>query len=57
MRGARENPMTRDEVIAKTRDLKRPVLSAATSVNPIDRVRDLENVKNVRELRPWLQRA
>jgi 2-methylcitrate dehydratase PrpD len=57
VRGTAENPMTRDEVTAKSRDLMAPVLGAAVCKNLIDRVLTLERVKNVRELRPLLQRA
>ena len=57
VRGTPENPMTRDEIIGKSRDLITPVLGAATSAKLIARVLDLENVKSVRELRPLLQRA
>jgi 2-methylcitrate dehydratase PrpD len=56
-RGTPENPMTRDEVVAKARGLMTPVLGAATSTKLIDRLLDVESVKNVRELRPLLQRA
>jgi hypothetical protein len=34
-----------------------PVLGAPTSANLIDRVFALESVKDIRELRPLLQRA
>jgi 2-methylcitrate dehydratase PrpD len=57
VRGTAENPMTRDEVVAKSRDLISPVLGPQTCARLIDTVLDLENVKNVRELRPWLQGA
>ncbi|HSR08433.1 MAG TPA: hypothetical protein VLM42_14870 [Bryobacteraceae bacterium] len=43
--------MTRDEIIAKSRDLTTPVLGAATSAKLIERVLDLENLKSGRELR------
>jgi hypothetical protein len=56
-RGTPENPMTRDEVVAKARGLMTPVLGAATATKLIDRLLDIESVKNVRELRPLLQRA
>jgi 2-methylcitrate dehydratase PrpD len=56
-RGTPENPMTRDEVVAKGRGLMTPVLGAATATKLIDRLLDIESVKNVRELRPLLQRA
>jgi 2-methylcitrate dehydratase PrpD len=55
VRGTPENPMTRDEVVAKARELMAPVLGAATCSNLIERVLALDSVKNVRELRPLLQ--
>jgi 2-methylcitrate dehydratase PrpD len=57
VRGTFDNPMTREEVIAKARDLITPVLGAATCTKLIDTVFALEKVKNVRELRPLIQRA
>jgi hypothetical protein len=57
VRGTVDNPMTREEVIAKARDLVTPVLGATTSAKLIDTVFKLENVKNIRELRPLLQRV
>jgi 2-methylcitrate dehydratase PrpD len=57
VRGTAENPMTRDEVVAKCRDLITPLLGASTSSKLIERALDIESVKNVRELRPLLQRA
>jgi 2-methylcitrate dehydratase PrpD len=57
VRGTAENPMPRDEVIAKARDLCVPVLGAATFDKLVARVFDLEHLKTVRELRPLLQRA
>jgi 2-methylcitrate dehydratase PrpD len=54
VRGTAENPMTRDEVVAKSRDLIAPVLGAAATAKLIEKALDLENVKNVRELRPLL---
>lgn len=56
-RGTPENPMTRDEVVAKARSLMAPVLGAATATKLIDRLLDIESVKTIRELRPLLQRA
>lgn len=55
VRGTPENPMTRDEVVAKARELMMPVLGAATCSNLIERVLALDTVKDVRELRPLLQ--
>jgi hypothetical protein len=47
--------MTRDEVVAKARELMTPVLGAATCSNLIERMLVLDTVKDVRELRPLLQ--
>jgi hypothetical protein len=49
--------MTREEIIAKARDLMTPVLGAGNCQKLIDRVFEIEKVKNVVELRPLLQRA
>jgi 2-methylcitrate dehydratase PrpD len=57
VRGTAENPMTRQEIVAKCRDLITPVLGPSKCANLIDRVLKLEEVKNVRELRPLLQRT
>ena len=57
VRGTTENPMPRDEVVEKSRDLIAPVLGADQSGRLIERVLQIENVGNVRELRPLLQRA
>jgi hypothetical protein len=46
--------MTRDEVVAKSRDLIVPVLGDATCAKLIQKVLGLENVKDIRELRPLL---
>jgi 2-methylcitrate dehydratase PrpD len=55
VRGTPENPMTRDEVVAKARELMTPVLGAAACSNLIERMLALDTVKDVRELRPLLQ--
>jgi 2-methylcitrate dehydratase PrpD len=55
VRGTPDNPMTREEVVAKARELMTPVLGAAKTSKLIDRVLELDNVKNIRELRPLLQ--
>jgi len=57
VRGTAENPMTREEVVAKSGDLMTPILGADKSAKLIAKVLDLESVKNVREFRPLLQRA
>jgi 2-methylcitrate dehydratase PrpD len=56
VRGTPENPMTRDEVIAKASDLITPVLGSAKCSNLIDKIFHLDNVSDIRELRPLLQR-
>ena len=57
VRGTPENPMTREEVVAKARDLMTPVLGDQTCSKLIDRVLGLDSVKDIRELRPLLQRT
>ena len=52
----RNNPMTREEVVEKARDLMTPVLGAAVCAKLIETVLNLESVKNIRDLRPLLQR-
>ena len=57
VRGTTDNPMSREEVVSKCRDLMTPVLGATTCNSLIGKVLTFENVKDVRELRPLLQRA
>ena len=57
VRGTAENPMTHAEVVDKARDLISPVLGAATCSKLIDKVLALETLRDVRELRPVLQRS
>jgi len=57
VRGTPENPMTREEVVAKANELMTPVLGAETCSKLIERVLALDTVKDVRELRPLLSRA
>jgi 2-methylcitrate dehydratase PrpD len=54
VRGTTENPMTREDVAAKARDLMSPILGEQSCTNLITEVLDLENVKDIRELRPLL---
>ena len=56
MRGTADNPMPREEVVAKCRDLIAPVLGRTQSAQLIDRVLELERVANIHELRPLLQK-
>jgi 2-methylcitrate dehydratase PrpD len=57
VRGTSDNPMSRDEVAVKARDLMTPVIGAASTARLIDSVLKLETVKDIRTLRPLLQRA
>jgi len=57
VRGTAENPMPREEVIAKARDLITPVLGAERCAKLIQTTLNLETLKSVRELRPLLQRT
>ena len=56
VRGTSENPMTRDEIVAKARDLIAPVLGTARCSTLIEKVFYLETLSDIRELRPLLQR-
>ena len=56
VRGTAENPMTREEVVAKCQDLMAPVLGAEQSAALVKQTLDLEKVADVRALRPLLQR-
>ncbi len=57
VRGTVENPMPREEVVAKARDLMAPVLGDANTASLIEKVFALESVKDIRELRPLLQHS
>jgi len=57
VRGTAENPMTREEVVAKARDLMTPVLGAERCGKLIQAALNIESLKAVRELRPLLQRT
>ena len=54
--GTVQNPMTHDQLVAKCRDLMTPVLGTSRCTRLIERVLALETVKDVRDLRPFLQR-
>ena len=56
MLGTEGNPMTRAQVMAKARELMTPVLGASPSAKLIEGLLGIENMKNIRELRPLLQR-
>jgi hypothetical protein len=57
VRGTSDNPMTRQEVVGKSRDLLGPVVGAANAQRLIDAVFGIEKLGDVRQLRPFLQRA
>jgi 2-methylcitrate dehydratase PrpD len=55
VRGTPSNPMTREEVVAKARELMAPVLGAAKSASLIEKILSLETMKTIGDLRPLLQ--
>jgi 2-methylcitrate dehydratase PrpD len=57
VRGTPRNPMTRNEVVEKARDLTAPVLGPEQSMRLIETVFAIENVTDVRNLRRLLQRG
>src|SRR3989442_1014451 len=57
VRGTPKNPMTRDEIVVKARDLMAPILGASQCANLIEGVLGLDRVRDIRELRPLLQPA
>jgi 2-methylcitrate dehydratase PrpD len=57
VRGTAENPMTREEVVAKATDLITPVIGAKKCAALVEKIFAIESVKNIRELRPVLQRS
>jgi 2-methylcitrate dehydratase PrpD len=56
VRGTTGNPMPREEIIAKARDLIAPVLGADKFQKLSDAIFGLESVKNIAELRPLIQK-
>jgi 2-methylcitrate dehydratase PrpD len=57
VRGTVRNPMPRSEVVDKAKDLMAPVLGTANTGKLIDTLLALETVKDIRTLRPLLQRT
>jgi 2-methylcitrate dehydratase PrpD len=55
VRGTPQNPMTREEVVAKAKDLITPVMGVAGATKLVERVMNFESVKSIREMRPLLQ--
>lgn len=54
VRGTAENPMTTEEVEKKCSELLKPVLGEDRTQKLIDKIWNLEEIRNVRELRPLL---
>jgi 2-methylcitrate dehydratase PrpD len=57
VRGTAQNPMPREEVIAKCRDLMNPILGVDRCSKLIETTLNLERLTSVRELRPLLERT
>ena len=57
VRGTAENPMSREEVVDKARDLIAPVLGTEVCSKLIGKLLALETLRDVHELRPVLQRS
>ena len=57
VRGTVDNPMSREEVIRKARDLCEPIIGKAQVDTLVERVSTLETLANVRDLRSVLQKA
>jgi 2-methylcitrate dehydratase PrpD len=57
VRGTPRNPMTREEVIDKARDLIAPVVGGDKAEQLIKAVYGIEAVTDIRTLRPLLQRT
>jgi len=55
--GTVDNPMTREQIVAKCRGLMTPIVGAAAGNRVIDTILSLETVSNIRTLRPLLQRG
>ena len=55
--GTAANPMSREQLIAKSRNLMSPVLGESQTTRLVERVMSLEKSSNIGELRRLLQRA
>jgi len=56
VRGTPENPMSKDEVIAKATDLMTPILGTDRCKNLVQRILSVDTVRNMREMTPLLRR-
>jgi 2-methylcitrate dehydratase PrpD len=54
VRGTRHNPMVRDEIVAKARDLMDGILGPKRSQRLVDAVYEIENLSDMTLLRPLL---
>jgi 2-methylcitrate dehydratase PrpD len=57
VRGTPRNPMPRQEVVDKARDLIAPVLGASTAQSLVAALLSIETVQDIRSLRPLIQKA
>jgi hypothetical protein len=57
VRGTPRNPMSRNEVIDKARDLISPVLGREPAMRLIETVFDIDSLTDIRSLRRLLQRG
>jgi 2-methylcitrate dehydratase PrpD len=55
--GTVDNPMTREQVVTKSRELINPIVGQTAGTRLIDSILSIENVTNIRTLRPLLQRG
>lgn len=57
VRGTAQNPMTRAEIVAKSRDLISPVLGAKRCTRLVNKILSLDSVTDVRQLRTFMTRS
>jgi 2-methylcitrate dehydratase PrpD len=57
VRGTVDNPMPREEIVRKARDLCEPIIGKGQTEALVTRVFALEGLANVRDLRALLQRS
>jgi 2-methylcitrate dehydratase PrpD len=57
VRGTVDNPMTREEVVQKCRDLVEPVLGKDNCNTLVEKILNIEKIKDMRELRSVLQKG
>jgi 2-methylcitrate dehydratase PrpD len=57
VRGTAENPMSREEILAKAQDLIAPVLGEQKCRKLMDTIFALERMNDIRDLRPLIQKT